>query len=345
MTQPYPIDVSASGCVLLGPDVVCDGFHFGAAARVQTHVHDDHMSGFESSKGFQTILMSGPTRDLLVSDLNADLPYRSNVVAVPFGSPHAVKGCEVLLLSSEHMLGSCQVQTELPSGVRVGYSGDFNWPLEQVIEVDALIVDSTYGSPDRVRRYTPQDTNDALGNLILEQLQKGPVHLKAFRGTLQRALEILMPEIRFPVVASEHLCHEIDVYRQFGYAIGDVFSMNSSTGRAIISGQNGNFIRLYSKGDLLPINPGEGCTVELSAYMAQPDEPILVFSDKAYRVALTNHADFEGTLEFVRATGAEFIVTDNSRGGHAIQLALEIQSRLGIHAQPSTLQPTPWWGD
>ena len=48
----YPIDVAMpSGAVLLGPNVVCDGFIREAAARVQTHVHLDHMDGFETSKG------------------------------------------------------------------------------------------------------------------------------------------------------------------------------------------------------------------------------------------------------------------------------------------------------
>ena len=76
----YPIDVvMPSGAVLLGPDVVCDGFVREALARVQTHVHFDHMNGFETSKGCQQVVTSEGTLGLLVAEYDADLPYRSNI--------------------------------------------------------------------------------------------------------------------------------------------------------------------------------------------------------------------------------------------------------------------------
>jgi hypothetical protein len=59
--------------------------------------------------------------------------------------------------------------------------------------------------------------------------------------------------------------------------------------------------------------------------MSRRDDPVLEYSDTAYRVALSDHADFEGTLEYISATGAKAVVTDNTRGGNAIALALEIQ--------------------
>lgn len=50
--------------------------------------------------------------------------------------------------------------------------------------------------------------------------------------------------------------------------------------------------------------------ITCSAYMVNTDHPLLQFSDRAYRVALSNHADFEGTLAYVEATGAKRVVTD-----------------------------------
>ena len=80
MTINYPIEVQfPSGAVCLGSDVCCDGFLRKAKARVQTHVHVDHMDNFDTSKGNQDILLSEPTRRLLVAELNADLKYRSNI--------------------------------------------------------------------------------------------------------------------------------------------------------------------------------------------------------------------------------------------------------------------------
>lgn len=75
--------------------------------------------------------------------------------------------------------------------------------------------------------------------------------------------------------------------------------------------------------------------------MVRTDHPLLKFSDRAYRVALSNHADFEETLAYVEATGAKTIVTDNTRN-HGIDLAMAINSRLeGVRAEPSTNSPAP----
>ena len=77
------INVSGSGAVMLDNVVACDGFINDYPIRVQTHVHDDHMYGFDSSKGRQNILMSEATLDLLIAEFNADIPYRSNFEPIP----------------------------------------------------------------------------------------------------------------------------------------------------------------------------------------------------------------------------------------------------------------------
>ena len=74
--------MSAHGGVILSPDVVCDGFVKGVPVRIQSHIHQDHMVGFESSKGFQKVYLSHPSKELLISEFNADLPYRANVIGV-----------------------------------------------------------------------------------------------------------------------------------------------------------------------------------------------------------------------------------------------------------------------
>src|SRR5690242_11296719 len=101
----YPIDVAMSGAVILGPDVTCDGFLREAKARVQTHIHSDHMRDFASSKGLQEIILSEPTRQLLIFELDADLPYRSNIRSLNDESQHEVNESRVSLVSSGHMLG------------------------------------------------------------------------------------------------------------------------------------------------------------------------------------------------------------------------------------------------
>src|ERR1700719_4363147 len=112
MHERFPIGVLASGGgVVLGRDVVCDGFHCERRFRVQTHVHDDHMREFDTSKGEQDLYMSEPTLSLLRAEFNADLEVRDNLYGVDLGVAVELPNSDsrVTLLSSGHMLGSVQV--------------------------------------------------------------------------------------------------------------------------------------------------------------------------------------------------------------------------------------------
>jgi putative mRNA 3-end processing factor len=341
MNNAYPIDVFPSGAVVLGHRICCDGFHRDYEVRVQTHVHIDHMDSFETSKGSQNIFMSEPTRRLLVCEFNADLPYRQNVQALELGVPRAVEDHQVVLVHSGHMLGSVQVAVQLPSGMRLGYSGDFRWPLEEVIEVDALVIDSMYGSPDRRREYTQEQVEERFLNLVLGRVMRGPVYIKAHRGTLQRALQILTGQVNCPMLGSGRLCSEVEVYREHGYAIESICLAASDEGRTHL--KSGKFIRFYGTGDEFPVQITKGSAITLSAYMSRPDDPVMEYSDCSFGVALSNHADFLGTLDYIKATKAKYVVTDNTRG-HAAALAQEVTQRLGIPARPSTTTYSREWG-
>lgn len=338
----FEIDVLSNGAVALTPEVVCDGFVHDAPVRAQTHIHDDHMDDFDRSKGFQNLIMSTPTRDLLIADRNADLPYRDNVIAVDGEQAYVEGESRVRLIPSDHMLGSCQVEVERDDGLRVGYSGDFQWPMQSPMKVDVLVVDSTYGSPDSIRGYTQGEVEERLVELVLGNLKQGPVHIKAARGTIQRAIHLLGTHVREPVLCSRKLCGEVEVYQRFGVAVCDVTQFDSAEGRAMM--RTGRYIRMYSKGDGDPVENAKGVTIVLSAFMVPKGEVILERSERAFRVALSNHADFRGTLEYVSATGARRVITDNTRGPHGVMLAQEISLRLGLAVAPSRALPLRGWG-
>ena len=86
----------------------------------------------------------------------------------------------------------------------------------------------------------------------------------------------------------------------------------------------------------------KGTSITISAYMADRRDPRITYSDRAYKVALSNHADFNGTLEYVRATGAKHVVTDNTKN-YGVHLASEIEGQLGIDAKPSSNRIGPRW--
>ena len=333
------VDVLAGGAVCLGSKVVCDGFAEGYPFRVQTHIHDDHMGEFDKSKGFQDFLMSPETYALLVADRDADLEFRDNIHQVDRGDEHTLDdGSKLSLFPSNHMLGSCQVALELPNGLRIGYSSDFGWPLDKVIRVDELVVDSTYGSPRSVRHYTQAEAEECLLSLVCERLRHGSVHVKAHRGTIERVLHVLGDNVGVPILATERLMREVEVYQKYGFAVGCLNTLDSDEGQVAMKQRS--YARLYSKGDGFGNEPIGGTSITCSAYMANADHPLMTYSERAYRVALSNHADFNETLQYVEATGAKTIITDNTRN-HGWELALAIKNYLGIEAQPSSNRVEP----
>lgn len=341
MSDPV-VDVLANGTVCLGTEVVCDGFASGYPYRVQTHIHDDHMREFDRSKGLQDLLMSPETYDLLIAELNADLEYRDNFHPIHRGAEHVFSnGSKLCLLPSNHMLGSCQVMLEQPDGLRIGYSGDFGWPLEKVIEVDELVVDSTYGGPNSVRKYTQGEAEECLLSTVCERLPHGSVHIRAYRGTIERVLQVLYGSVDVPILASTRLVREIEVYQKYGFAVGKLDTLDSDTGRSAVKERS--YIRLYSKGDGFGNELIEGTTITCSAFMVDSNHPRKAYSERAYSVALSNHADFHETLAYIEATGAKKVVTNNTQN-HGWELAIAINNHLsGVHTQPSTNSPGPRW--
>jgi putative mRNA 3-end processing factor len=309
---------------------------------VQTHIHTDHFSHFDTSKGAQDILLTEPTRRLLINDLNADLVYRQNLKALQLGRNFPFSDGHICLLSNGHMLGSVQVCVAYSNGLRLGYSSDFAWPLDDVIQVDALVVDSTCGSPDSVRKYTQKYAEERLVQIVNERRGLGAIHLRAHRGTLQRSLQLLSINDRLPIVGSKRLVAEALVYLEHGYMIGNVTDVATPEGKEIL--RSGQYIRVFGYRDQFPTDPCCATTITLSAFGMCGDDPVLRYSDGAYRIALSDHADFEGTMEYIRATNAQFVLTDNSRGGHAFALADAIRNRLGIEAKASENETSKEWG-
>ena len=329
------VDVFDNGAVRLGKNTICDGYAHGFKYRIQTHIHDDHMNHFNRSKGIQDLFMTPETRLLLIAEMNAELEYRDNLIAVEQNVERKMPDGSVLtLVRSGHMLGASQVVLELPNGLRCGYSGDFSWPLEDVIQVEQLVVDSTYGGPSSIRKYSQGDAEGRLQEVVCQSLRSGSVHICAHRGTIERVIHILGANIDVPILVSPRLCREVQVYQNYGFAVAEIVDIESEEGKLACTERR--YVRLYAKGDGFQNELVEGTTVICSAFMASTDDPLLMFSDRAYRVALSNHADFYETLSYIEASGASIVVTDNTRS-HGVELAIEVNRRLSnVFAIPST---------
>lgn len=71
---------------------------------------------------------------------------------------------------------------------------------------------------------------------------------------------------------------------------------------------------------------------------------ILLRNSLRIRILLRCHADFDKTLKNVEETAAEYVVTDNTRGGNGVELAISIQRELGIIAIASKIDLSLDWG-
>ena len=61
-------------------------------------------------------------------------------------------------------------------------------------------------------------------------------------------------------------------------------------------------------------------------------KPCRQISEKEHIIALSDHSDFNGLIEYVRKAKPKRVITDNHTNGHGETLAKEIKKRLGIPA-------------
>lgn len=338
------VTLKSDGGILLGDTVSCDGFAWQRPVRVQTHIHADHMVGFDTSKANQTLLMSTETRDLLFAIFNADLPYRTNVIALPFRRKYNTDSETIELLPSNHMLGGAQVSVTCLDGFRVGYSSDFFWPIDDVIQVDELLVDATYGNPLGIRRYDQQRVDELLISVAAGYLRQGrSTAIIGFNGRLQYVMHLLKEMSAYPVICSAKSFPLVDVYRQHGYPTPSVLNASSTEALDLLRRKEPclAFVTLHERRHLPWVD--RFAKISLSAYMTNASQPLVMYDNGDCCIALTDHADFLGTVEYVRATGAKAVWTD-PRTGDADALAIALTERLGIVARPAVAQLSRAWG-
>jgi putative mRNA 3-end processing factor len=61
-------------------------------------------------------------------------------------------------------------------------------------------------------------------------------------------------------------------------------------------------------------------------------KPCRKIGPKEHIIALSDHSDFSGLIEYVRLAKPKKVITENHGGGHGETLAKEIHRRLGIPA-------------
>ena len=341
--------VRADGCVRLGQAVTCDGFSPDVPVRIQTHVHTDHMKDFARSKGNQRfIVCTKATRDLLYSEYGADLPARKPqwVILPTDGIYRRINDLDVCiaLFPAGHMVGSAICATKYVNGTHYAYSSDFSWPLENVpVGPDVLIVDATYGDPSKIRNYVQSEVVNTFQQIVQERRMQGPVVVTGHRGRLQYAMQLMVDLFEGPYLVSKHVADTLDVYMHHQGFHVQYYELSTPKAREVIN--DGRYISLIESRDRTYLESiSQNSKIFLSAFMVPPQEPVMVHANGLTRIALTDHADFRGTIELIEAIRPKYVIADGSRSGNAEALADFVKFELGIPATSRLIPTSRAWG-
>jgi putative mRNA 3-end processing factor len=324
--------VTKKGAVLLGKYVACDGFHAATPLRVVTHAHADHLMGLRKSlKECKVVIMTPATKGFIDALKGPSFLTAGNVRPLEYGTTLVYKDERVSLHYVDHILGSAQVLVEETDGTRILYTSDFRLPKTPIIEADVLVMEATYGNPYRVRPFWERVEN-VLVSLVEDCLKFGPVYLFGYHGKLQEVMQLLYDaKVRVPFIVSERVLRVSEACERHGMRFGESLLLSGGEKASSILQEGGPCVAFHHMNSRRKVGK-DSFRVYVSGW--QFSSPCRQVGEKEFRVALSDHSDFDGLLGYVKRCKPKMVITDNYREGDAVALAREIYERLGIPAKP-----------
>ncbi len=321
--------VTKSGAVLLGDSVACDAHDSSRPLRVVTHAHADHLYGLRSSlKGCEKVLMTKATRDL-TQTLNESLKLKGApaVKTLEYGKVLKYGDEKISFIKADHILGACQVLVEDAGGIRIVWTGDFRLDGTPVVECDVLVVEATYGSPS-CRRHFEVDVRELLVSMIEKRLRGGAVYVFGYHGKLQEIMQILRKaDVEVPFVMPERVFEVTKVCKKHGMKLGCLSLSTDPDGHELLDG-NLPCVAFYHMNQRQHVGL-RNARICVSGW--EFHNPCRQIGDREHLVALSDHSDFDGLIEYVKRSKAKQVITDNFRS-NGDALARELRKRLGVHA-------------
>lgn len=321
--------VTKSGAVLLGDSVACDAHDPSRPLRVVTHAHADHLGGLRSSlKRCEKVLMTKATRDL-TETLNDSLKLKaaSSVKTLEYGKVLKYGGEKISLLKADHILGACQVLVEDAGGIRIVWTGDFRLEGTPVVDCDVLVVEATYGTPS-CRRNFDVDVRELLVSMIEKRLRGGAVYVFGYHGKLQEIMQLLRDaDVAVPFVMPERVYEVTKVCEKHGMRLGCLSLSTDKEGHELLDG-NLPCVAFYHMNSRQHVG-SRNARICVSGW--EFHSPCRQIGDREHLVALSDHSDFDGLIEYVKRSKAKQVITDNYRS-NGDALAKEINKRLGVYA-------------
>lgn len=265
---------------------------------VITHAHSDH-----ARPGSKAYLCSRTSESLIRYRLGADISLES----LAFHEKLEINGVQVSLVPAGHILGSAQVRMEYHGKVAV-VSGDYKTDPDisceafEPVKCHLFVTESTFGLP--IYRWpSDQDLFDEMHTWWRENQSDGKtsVLMTYALGKAQRALSYLDASIG-PVALHGAVTPYLEAYRQFGAPIpetlgGGISEAKEMKGKGFVicppSAMNTPWLKKYEPYSL----------AFASGWMAVRGDRRRRGVDRGF--VLSDHADWIGLNETIRATGAE----------------------------------------
>jgi putative mRNA 3-end processing factor len=321
--------VTKSGAVLLGDSVACDAHDASRLLRVVTHAHADHLYGLRSSlRRCEKVLMTKATRDL-TETLNESLKLKDLAVVktLDYGKVLEYGDEKISLIKAQHILGAAQVLVEDAGGIRIVWTGDFRLDGTPVVDCDVLVLEATYGSPS-CRRNFDVDVRELLVSMIEKRLRGGTVYVFGYHGKLQEVMQILRDaDVEVPFVMPERVYEVTKVCEQHGMRLGCLSLSTDNEGHELLDA-NLPCVAFYHMNSRqhVGLRNARICVSGWEFHL-----PCRQIGDREHLVALSDHSDFDGLIEYVKRSKAKQVITDNFRS-NGDALAREINKRLGVSA-------------
>ncbi len=324
-------NVTKSGAILLGKHIACDAFEKTRPLRVVTHAHADHMIGLQKSlKNCDTVVMTPATKDLIDVIKGPRFLLKGNVKTIEYDKPLTYDDERLTLHKVDHILGAAQVLVEDADETRIVYTGDFRITNTPVVQSDILIIEATYGSPWRTRNFG-DEVKQMLVSIVEKGLKQGPVYVFGYHGKLQEVMQILHEaRVKSPFIMPERIRQISKIHQKHGARICRPLFQTKHPLQSTLQQQE-HYVAFYHMSWRKKVGL-EGFRVCVSGW--EFDRPCRQTGEKEFIVALSDHSDFKGLLEYVRQSEPKLVITDNYRGGDAETLAKQIKKQLGIEAKP-----------
>ena len=321
--------ITQKGAVLLGKYVACDAFDESKPLRVITHAHADHMIGLQQSlRTCEKVLMTKATKDLINVMRGPLFLMGGSVETLDYGKTLRYEEESVTFFHADHILGAAQALVEDAEGTRIVYTGDFRVDGTPVLDADILVMEATYGSPACKRPFN-KNVNNLLVSLVEEGLKHGTVYVFGYHGKIQEVMQILHNAgVKAPFIVPERVFHISKVCEQHGMRIGRLTLFEEREAEEQLK-RNSPCIAFYHMGSRSKVGRG-GFRVYVSGW--EFNSPCRQIADKEYVIALSDHSDYDGLIQYVRQSKPKLVITDNYRIGYADKLAATIRKLFGISA-------------